>query len=495
VFENDLLISYAHLDDEPLLEGEPGWISWLHRLLEIRVAQLLGEKPRVWRDPKLQGNDYFADTILAEQLPKVAALVSVLSPRYVQSEWCVREVKEFCRLSERTGGVRIGDKARIFKVVKTPVPLERHPDELQSLLGYEFFVLDPETGRPHELSQAYGPDAVRQFLTRLDDLAYDIVRLLEQLKGNGSSPPPAAPKGTVYLADTSFDLRDEREAVKRDLVHNGYSVLPDRPLPLVAEELEPFVREQLARATLSVHLIGHGYGVVPDGSAQSVVAIQHDLAVERGGLSRLIWIASGLEVEDERQRAFLQHLRTAPGVHAAAELLEVPLEDLKSVIHGKLAPPEEAKKEKPPAPAAAGGPARVYLICDQPDLDAARPLEDFLFERGCEVVLPLFDDDEAQARLDHEESLCSCDAVLLYYGEAGEPWLRRKLREIQKSAGLGRDRPLLARGIYLAPPGTPQKERFRTLEAMVLHAPTAAFSPAVLDPFLAEIERQREAGA
>ena len=138
-FEQDFLISYAHLDDQALVEGEPGWVSRLHRLLEIRVGQLLGEKPKIWRDPKLQGNDFFADTIL-DRLPKVGALLSVLSPRYVQSEWCIRELKEFCRASERSGGMRVADKARIFKVVKTPVPLERHPAELQPLLGYEFYV-------------------------------------------------------------------------------------------------------------------------------------------------------------------------------------------------------------------------------------------------------------------------------------------------------------------------------------------------------------------
>src|ERR1043166_10085774 len=123
-FEHDFLISYAHIDDEALVAGDKGWVSRLHRLLEIRVGQLLGETPKIWRDPKLQGNDYFSDTIL-ERLPRIAALVSVLSPRYVQSEWCNRELKEFFRVAERSGGVRIGDKARIFKVVKTPVSHER----------------------------------------------------------------------------------------------------------------------------------------------------------------------------------------------------------------------------------------------------------------------------------------------------------------------------------------------------------------------------------
>ncbi|HSS51221.1 MAG TPA: hypothetical protein VLX28_19950 [Thermoanaerobaculia bacterium] len=499
-FENDLLISYARLDDQALIEGQPGWITWLHRLLDIRVAQFLGARPTIWRDAKLQGNDYFADTIVEEQLPRTAALVVVLSPRYLQSKWCMEEIREFCRVAAEREGLRIGDKARIFKVVKTPVPLENHPAELQPFLGYEFYVVDPQSGRPRELAQAYGPEAERQLLVRLDDLAYDISRLLERIKSDDGQRQDAEPqKATVYLAETSFDLREDRESVKRDLVRNGFRVLPDRPLPLIAGELEAFVREELANCALSIHLVGNGYGVVPEGETRSTVVLQHEVAAGRSaaGLTRLIWLRHGPEVEDARQRDFLEHLRTDPAVHAGAELLEIPLEDLKSLIHRKLEPPEpkrEPRQEKENA-AAPGpdGPARIYLLCDQQDEEAARTLEGFLFDRGFEVVLPLFAEDEAEARLDHEESLSSCDAVLLYYGEAGEPWLRRKLRELQKSAGLGREKPLLARGIYLAPPVTPQKERFRTLEALVLRGPAEGFSPAALDPFLAEIERQRQA--
>jgi Domain of unknown function (DUF4062) len=494
-FENDLLISYAHIDDQSLLEGQSGWVSTLHRILEIRVAQLLGEKPRIWRDPKLQGNDYFSDTILSEQIPRVAALLAVLSPRYIQSEWCVRELEEFCRASERSGGIRIADKARIFKVIKTPVPRERHPEPLQPLLGYEFYVTDSQTGRPRELSHVFGPEAERQFLARLDDLAWDICQLLQLLRANGSAAPEltAAPRATVYLAETSFDLREEREAIRRDLLRNGYEVLPDRQLPLVAADLEAFVREQVARCALSIHLIGRGYGVVPDGTERSVVSIQHETAAARRYLPRLLWLSPGSEAEDERQRSFLEHLRTAPGVHDEAELLEIPLEDLKSRVHLKLAPPE-LRKERTAAPVV-GGVARIYLICDREDLEAARPIEDFLFDQGFEVLPTLFDEDESQARLDHEESLCTCDAVFLFQGQASEMWLRRKMREIQKSAGLGRRQPLLAQGLYLAAPWTAQKERFRTLEALVLREPLAGFSSEVLEPFLGEIVRQRRARA
>jgi len=492
-FEHDFLISYAHIDNEPLIAGEQGWISELHRLLEIRVGQVRGQKPKIWRDQKLQGNDAFADTIL-ERLPRIAALVSVLSPRYVQSEWCNRELKEFYRIAEHSGGALIGDKGRIFKVMKTPVSQERLPEEVQPMLGYEFFVYD-EAGRPRELSQDYGKE--RTFLTKLDDLAFDIAQLLDVIDNGAVSVAPVAAKGTLFLAETSFELREEREAIKRELVRNGYEILPDRALPLVGPELDAIVREQLARSKVSIHLVGLNYGIVPEGSKVSIVERQQALASEaaRGTeLSSIIWLRPGLEIEDERQRTFVQTLKNSSEVHATAELLEVPIEELKAFIYRKLTPPATVVVKAAAAPAEQDHP-RLYLLCDQQDVTAAQPLEDYLFGEGFEVVLPFFDDDETQARLEHEENLRSADVILLYYGAGDELWLRRKLRELQKSAALGREGPLLARGIYVGAPVTPQKERFRTHEAMLIHEPAGGFDPSVLAPLLAAIAKAREPGS
>ena len=509
MFEHDFFISYAHLDNEALTAGEQGWISELHRLLEIRVGQMRGQKPKIWRDLKLQGNDIFADTI-TDRLPRIAALVSVLSPRYVQSEWCNRELSEFCRAAERSGGVRIGDKARIFKVVKTPVKSERLPDQVQPMLGYEFFVYD-ESGRPRELSQEYGGKE-RAFLTKLDDLAYDIAQLLDMMSdramSNGQTSngavievAAAASKGTVFLAETTYELREQREEIKRDLIRNGYEVLPDRALPLVAPELDPLVREQLLRSKVSIHLIGRNYGIVPEGATQSVVQRQQALASEvaaGGALSSVIWLPQGLEIEDERQRSFVQHLQTDPAVHASAELLELPIEDLKTIIYRKLAPPAPAIVKAAAASASASAEQdhpRVYILCDQQDLEATRPLEDYLFGAGFEVILPFFDEDEAQARLEHEENLRSSDVIVLYWGAGDELWLRRKLRELQKSAALGREKPWLGRGIYTGAPATPQKERFRTHEATLIQEPAAGFDPAAMAPLLDAIALARRASS
>jgi hypothetical protein len=99
-------------------------------------------------------NDIFGKEIL-DQFPKTALLLSVVSPRYLDSEWCNREVAKFCDFALQTGGVIIDNKARVFKVIKTPVEAQESlPPVMKEALGYDFFVL--EEGVPFELDPAFG---------------------------------------------------------------------------------------------------------------------------------------------------------------------------------------------------------------------------------------------------------------------------------------------------------------------------------------------------
>lgn len=490
-FEEDIFISYAHIDNQPLVEGQRGWISLFHQALETRLAQLLGDPPGFWRDEsKLRGNDYFDDAIVL-RLPKIGVLVTVLTPRYAKSDWCLREVQEFYKGAQQTGGARLDDKARIFKVVKTPVPLDRHPPELQGLLGYEFYKIDPITGKPHEFIFTSGPNADQSYWDKLEDLAYDIFEILELLKGTkeGSSKSALVPPGTtIYLAETTFDLNDERDKIRRDLHQRGYKLLPDKPLPLKAPDFQDTVREYLAQSKLSIHLIGGNYGVIPEGDDCSVVFLQNQLAAERSqapDFSRIIWLHPTLQAKEDRQQKFIEYLQNDSRAQAGAELLQTSLEELKTIIQDTLNTPSTPKLA--PTFETEDGPLRIYLICDQQDVDDIAPLMDYLFERGFEVIVPLMEGDEAQARADHKENLLICDGILIHYGRAGEAWLRTKLLDLRKITGYGRSKTLLAKAVYISGPDTSLKQRFRTHEAMVIKS-LEQFSPAPLKPFVDQLE-------
>src|SRR5688572_11205606 len=146
MFDGDAFISYAHIDNIGLVEGHKGWVANLHRALETKVTQRLGRTARIWRDPKLAGNDILSVELI-DQIRRSVALVSVLSPGYLNSEWCRRELEEFCKAAEEQGVISVREKARIFKVLKTPVPRLELPEPFQPLLGYDFFKVDQTTGR------------------------------------------------------------------------------------------------------------------------------------------------------------------------------------------------------------------------------------------------------------------------------------------------------------------------------------------------------------
>jgi hypothetical protein len=169
------------------------------------------------------------------------------------------------------------------------------------------------------------------------------------------------------------------------------------------------------------------------------------------------------------------------------DLLETFLEDLRTVIQDRLARPPEPEPVAP-APLAAGeNVSQLYLIYDQRDVDVAAPWADFLFDQKFEVMRPVFDGDEAEIREYHEENLRICDGALIFFGSGNECWLRRKLRELQKSAGYGRTKPMPAVAISLVSPKTAEKERFRTHEAVVIPQ-FDGFSPDPLQKFISRIK-------
>lgn len=494
-YEDEVFISYAHIDDESLAEGQRGWVQLLDERLRKRLAQLLGEPARIWRDPKLQGNDEFSE-ILVQKISKVALLVSILSPRYLRSDWCLRELEEFCRNAALHEGLTAGGKSRVFKVLKTFTPRGVHPQQVQGLLGYEFYEYDEISERAREFSPEIDPNRDARYWEKLEDLAWDIKQQIERLRSSEDAAQAVSeesiPIGStaIYVAETTYDLNEQRDKIRRELQQRGHQVLPDKELPLRAPAIQEAIREYLKRSRLSVHLVGENYGIIPEMETErSVARLQQELAVERDDdaeFSRLIWMPPGLQPKDERQRKFVADLQNSFTSHNGSELLQVKLEDLKTIIQAKLT----QKLKLPPAVTDEAGAARIYMICDQQDVDAVEPLRDYLFERGYEVTLPLLDGSDSEVLQDHKENLLLCDALLIFQGRASEGWLRMKLRELLKLPGYGRTTPLLSKAVYIGAPESAPKERFKTLEAPVIKN-YGEFNPGALEPFVERINKAK----
>jgi hypothetical protein len=533
-FEDDIFINYSHKDNQALADLR-GWIDVLHENLEKRLTMIVGEQPKIWRDNLMAGNQLLSETIVV-RLSKTAFLVSVLSPGYINSPYCKQELSEFYSRAALSGGIKLNNKSRIFKVVKTPIgdndpridPFEGSdlPPDLRALLqeslGYYFFDVD-DKGRPKEFWPGRSLESKQKFLDKLEDLAQDIkefVELCQKSLGDQSLPGDQSERGAqmapcnqriagdhdsknnnVYLAETTPELSDDRNQIKRTLQQHGYHVLPDEGLPFEGRAFEEKVRGYLDQSTLSIHLIGSDSTKIAAAEPQTQLDLnlrhrlaaerirkQHELAMSRADndpeYSRLIWIPDGLMPRDENYQEFIAYLQNDPAVYENAEVLSgSKLEDLKTILRKKLEFIREQRSGN-------GRVKRVYLICDKQDKEAVAPLRSCLQQGNYEVLLPFRDDGQVVGS--HHENLRSCDAVIVFYGIANT--MSFKLADLRRIDVLREKQPLLAKGIYVAGPETDHKRGFTTDEALVMKN-FGEFSAELIKPFLDEIEEAASVAA
>ncbi len=494
----DIFISYTHKDNLSLTDEELGWVDRFHRAIQVRLTQLLGRESAVFYDSAvMSGSDRLTPKIESE-VRDAKILVSIVSPGYLRSTWCNQELELFARTSvQPAGNTALDTKSRIIKVVKLPVEmaLEKQAKvDLSDVLGHEFYQMD-RRGIPCEVD-AEPPDH-REFVRRVNELAYDIRNMLGMLGDEeGARPDPVAPSGrVVYVAETTSDLADDAERLRRALQQYGHTVLPQGRYTYGPDYAQNAAAD-LCKAEVSVHCVGASYGSVPERQSKSVVALQYDIAADeiarrteqrKPALRRFAWSPPGITADEPRQEEFIARLRDE------ATLLETPFETLKTSVQQALeAPPAPVPEAPKPAAAAADAPAlTVYLIFDASDADAVKPLDDWLFDNGYEVLQPIFDGDEAQIRKNDESCLVECDAVLAFCGAAPADWLRQRVLDLQKAFAYGRQRPFLARGVVVADPQTADKDRFRS-HSVVKMEMYGAFSPDALGPFLTTIRQAQE---
>ncbi len=80
IAQSDIVITYANLDDQPVISGRQGWVSQLEQNLQLRVAQLSGKQVAVVKQPDASESADIESAIL-QQMPQAKTVVSVLSPR------------------------------------------------------------------------------------------------------------------------------------------------------------------------------------------------------------------------------------------------------------------------------------------------------------------------------------------------------------------------------------------------------------------------------
>ena len=496
-----IALIYTSKDDEQIEGGVKGWVSNFYKFLTTLMYQITRENPKI----SLIDETSFAST----NLDDYSVILTVITNNLTANSNVVKGLNQHAKKLKDSKRLTADGVARFFKVLKRPFDPDDHLPELEDLLTYDFYLVDPLTGDPQEFTRFFGNDAERSYWMKLVDMAYDINHVLNAKERSAADGEyEAIPREkTVYLASTGVDMVIQRDIIKRELIRHGYKVLPDHSLPKEVKALDRMVRDDLERCRLSIHIVGEDYGYKPRGSELSVIDIQNRVASEhtyemveknkklkaedKQPFSRLIWVSPDLKNVTERQKIFIEDLKSDAASLEEAEVLQIQLQELKTIIREELVTGGrfkirkdikglEKKKEGDKS-------KMIYLIADKRDVKDIDELQEFLKKQGFNVVSPSYEGDLVDLRYIHQENLRRCDASIIYFGQATEDWIKTKLQDLLKAPGFGREKPLEAKAVYFNGKKDVDLEHYKKNNAMVLGNNGGNFTPDHLKPFLTKI--------
>jgi hypothetical protein len=192
----DLFVSYAHADNAVPVLAEAGWVSTLVRQLTVSLnLKLLRGAPRVWMDESLASNQPLSAT-LRGHASRSHALLVVLSPGYLRSDWCRRELDEFvaaARFRGATDSIFVIETVPMDKVRAVSAGANILPEPIRELVPIEFWEMDPVGGHPR-LSGFPMPDPKEHshYWRQINRLSSELQQHLDRAHAQ-SFPPASAP--------------------------------------------------------------------------------------------------------------------------------------------------------------------------------------------------------------------------------------------------------------------------------------------------------------
>ncbi len=191
---HDIFISYSHFDNIATLE-ESGWVDNFHFVLNRYLGAYLGRYPKIWRDnTKMHGGPDFTEAVF-ENLIESRIYIPILSPSYLNSHLCLKELETFYKKNE--------EESKIFPVVK--LPIKNTPSPIGNYLRYHFFTYDG-TGYIRSIDPSLGQDSKEEFFKVVSDLAMNLSKVLSNFEMESQEREKTKP----------FDLPDDSSAIPED---------------------------------------------------------------------------------------------------------------------------------------------------------------------------------------------------------------------------------------------------------------------------------------
>jgi hypothetical protein len=465
----DIFISYSTDDDAPP-PGKPdrkGFVSYLDDAIRYEFKELGPDRPTTWRDTRrIAAGDQFTPEI-DEALKSASFLLVVLSPNWMGSRWCRRELETFAQ-SHGPEGLR----ERIIVVGKRHVDPDRRPALLQGQVGFKFYVRneDPEDIAGDLEFFDRGEPRDERYWESVKALAAYLVKR----RPRPPSPPMYASTGrTIFVAKPASDMRRGYDRIVSELTGKGHTIVPNLGEDIPLDTAVDVIDAALADAEIAVHLLGEKAGEAPEDQSP-LVKLQLSRSAARaskhigGKFHRVIWAPSVWTIFSksdvvpiESRRYPLEVLAKFDQQLATDKVEGDSLSKFVDFLNQHLtliAPPRLI--ELSPSDA---GDLRLYLYHSQEDSNYALCLAQALQQRRLQAMLPALEGPEGDIKSFNSKQLVECDAVAVCWASASEVWVRAQASALRDWSSLGRSRQFRYRAVVAAPPPGERKRAGKLL--------------------------------
>ena len=142
-----IALIYSEKDDEPIEGAMKGWVSNFHKFLTTLMYQITREDAEI----KLIPDGSFDAT----KLDECTAVIAIISQNLVANQAITTGINNHGKKLKGQGTLLADGISRVFKVLKYPFDADEHLPELEDLLTYDFYLVDPLTGDPQEFTRFF----------------------------------------------------------------------------------------------------------------------------------------------------------------------------------------------------------------------------------------------------------------------------------------------------------------------------------------------------
>jgi hypothetical protein len=226
--------------------------------------------------------------------------------------------------------------SKIFHVIKKRSVNQSKKFIFSKFQHYKFFEFNHRNYKLIDYNPDIPGDSENGFWEKLSDLSYDIKI------SNTLSPENSKKENSIYLAEVTDDQEKNRERIKRELILQGFQVIPSYSLSREIDEFEKKVTEELNQCILSVNILGEYYGETPQLSDYSYIELQNRIfekvladqkkKTPETQIQRIIWMQPNIEFTDDKQSQYIKRLQKDTKASVNTEIVQSSVSDLIEII-------------------------------------------------------------------------------------------------------------------------------------------------------------------